>query len=979
MIDRSSADRVRRRNARVLYVAFILSGAAGLVYEVVWAALLGQLVGGTTATHTVVLAAFMGGLALGNRFGGRWADGRTAPLRLYAWLEVAVGVLGVLSPRLADLAGTVYVALAPVPESGLAFLDLPLRVLLAACTILPGAFFMGGTLPALVRATTDRLGSLGRSVGWLYFVNSVGATAGAFAAGFLLIPKLGLELSVILAGMVNLGLAVVALALLRISGEPSEAPAPADPSGKPARTYTPRQARAAVQAVLLSGVATMVVEIVWTRVLGLTMGGSAHAFSIMLSTFIGGIALGGIIASRIAGDDRDAFRPLLWAEAIAAGSLLLLAPWYDRLPFLFHRAASQLARDGGAYPLYLAISTGIAILAMIIPTVAMGATLPLASRVATGSLGEAGHKVGSVFSVNTLGNVAGAAIGGLLLVPTLGLETSLHVGIGVLVLAALRLVIATGARPVVRWATVGIAAAAVAALVLSPGWNLHVLHAGLYRVLDKDYGSVEEFEATSSQVEFLFAEDDAEATVSVVQNAAGHRLLRINGKSDASNHGDVPTQVLVGQLPALFHPAPKRVLVVGLGSGITVGTLLAHDAVERVDVVEISPAVVRASRYFDEWSGAPLDDPRVHLHVQDARSFLKVSPQGRTWDVVVSEPSNPWQPGSAMLFTQEYYELLASRLAPGGVMSQWVHTYEMNDRVLETILLTYGSVFGDARVWNSKGNDMVLLAAPDGLEADFDRLEDHLARPAVAEELARITPDGREVDMLTLLSHEVMGPGRFRARWGHPEGRNLHTDRFPVLQYQAPRAFFAGEPAETFRHADQRHMARGAVDLLASRWLGERHVLREDLVRLHDYFDARDRSLDEAVERALAAELWERAPDAADSLERLAAADALDISAEARLWQATLEEGVPDTKERCMAWIDHEFRRLAMSVSIYTPARWARFDSARDTCLERYPDLAEAVERYDVRLEKHRPETIPETEHSPTLVAPPVPSRENGG
>ncbi|MEZ4269211.1 MAG: fused MFS/spermidine synthase [Myxococcota bacterium] len=943
----------------VLAFAFAVSGAAGLIYEVVWADLLGLLVGGTTATHTVVLAAFMGGLALGNRFGGTLADRTTRPLRLYARLEAISGVLALLSPALATVAGDVYVALAPIPESAFAFLDLPLRLALAAAAILPGAVAMGGTLPALVRATSERLGDLGSTVGWLYFIHSLGATLGAFGAGFVLVPTFGLDIAVIASGILYVLLAGLAALLDVVSGPVSDAPDGAADAAQAsaARVYPVVQRRAAMQAVFISGIATMVVEIVWTRVLALTMGGSAQAFSIMLCTFIGGIAFGGLIAARVAGGDRDAFRPLLIAESVAAGSLILLLPFYENLPLIFHDLAGSVARESSAYPLYLAICTFIALLAMAIPTIAMGATLPLASRVATARHDEAGRGVGSTFSVNTVGNVIGASVGGLVLVPTLGLELTLRAGAVVLLLSALRLAL-IGASPVWfrRPAVLTLAALAVL-LVVSPRWSPAMMHAGLYRSLDTDYGSADEFRSTTEDVEFLFAEDDAEATVSVVENAVGHRLLRIDGKSDASNRGDVPTQVLVAQLPVLFRPDAKRVLIVGLGSGISVGTLLAHD-IERIDVVEISPAVARASRFFDEWSGAPLSDPRVHLHVQDARSFLRTSPPDARWDVIVSEPSNPWQPGSAKLFTTEYFQLLASRLAPGGVMSQWVQTYEVSDSVLSTVLATYASVFPNARVWNSRGNDLVMVAAEGELPVDLGQLEGVITKPAVARELARITPDGEPLDMLSFLALEVMGATRFRSYFGSLDRVTVHhSDRFPVLQYEAPRAFFVGEAAEQFKQHDGRRTPRTRSDLLIARWLGERVLPESELRRMATLFRERGRMLDEPIAHALTSALWERHPEDLGLLRELERSGNLEIIAEREIWDRALALGAPADESTCLSWVDYEFRRMAATVSVFTEPDFARYDTAHANCRGRFPGLAERLAQFTRRLAIHRPKS----------------------
>ncbi|MFT7621005.1 MAG: spermidine synthase [Myxococcota bacterium] len=918
--------RSSRQQRWVLYLAFVVSGAAGLIYEVVWASLLAQLVGGTTATHTIVLAAFMGGLALGNRVGGRYADGDRSPLRLYAYLETIVGVLGILSPWLADIATALYGALAPDLDGGMTALDLPLRLGLATLCILPGAMAMGGTLPALVRASTEHLGGLGESVGWLYFINSSGATAGAFLAGFVFIPSLGHNESLIAAGSINLVLAVVAFALSRREAPSSKSAG----SSSPARTYPAHQVRAAVQAVFVSGIATMIVEIVWTRLLTLTLGGSAHAFSIMLGTFIGGIALGGVIASRVARNDRDAFRPLLIAEAIAALSLLALFPFYDRLPWVFWSAARVLRPEADTYGLYLLISTSVAVVAMAIPTLAMGATLPLASRVATPALDQAGRQVGNIFSINTLGNVIGASVGGLILVPTLGIETTLRVGVAILVLAALRLIYAALPQPRRVAATGTLAAVALASLALLPGWRDGLLHSGLYRYTDQDFGSFESFLADVEAVEFLYASDDAEASVSVVKDPSGQLFMRVNGKTDASSRGDVPNQLMLGAAPLLMHPAPSRVLIVGLGSGLSVTPVIADSRVQRIDVVEISPAVVEASRLFDEVSGAPLDDPRVHLYETDGRSVLSQPPGGGKWDVIVSEPSNPWQAGSAALFTAEYFELLRDRLAPGGIACVWFHSYEMDEPTFNTVLRTYGSVFPEPRIFNPRGNDFVALASVDGPLDNIQLMAARLRAPEMQAVLTPVLPGPQPLDLMGWLALEIIDPATFRTHFGtagsSPDARPLHRDRHPILQYLGPRGVFKGDRARQFDRLDRRLVPLEEANTLMSRVRAGRPFDASEQAAIYELFAQRDRPLDRRIARALALHLW-LGDSGASALGRLERAGEVERIGQAAIWDRRSQDSL--SPEACRAWIAFEERLVRDATSSFTVPSTDRVQAAR--------------------------------------------------
>jgi spermidine synthase len=476
-------------------------------------------------------------------------------------------------------------------------------------------------------------------------------------------------------------------------------------------------------------------------------------------------------------------------------------------------------------------------------------------------------------------------------------------------------------------------------MVLSPGWDRVLLHSGLYRTLEHKVGSAEEFKRSVGDLKFLYERDDAEASVAVVENDLGRRLLRVNGKSDAGNHRDVPTQVMVGQMPFFFHEAPKRVLIVGLGSGISVGSVLAHD-VEHVDVVEISPAIAEASRLFDAWSHAPLDDPRVHLHIRDARNFMRVLPEDVRYDIIVSEPSNPWQPGSAALFSLEYYELLKSRLAEGGVISQWVHTYEMDDDVLEVIMRTFGRSFPMPRVWTSRGNDMVMVAADGPLQDDLKHMASVLAQPKVAAEMSRIMPGEAPMSLEYFLLHEVMGPRQFRATWGASEDAVIHTDAHPVLQYQAPQSFFVGANATAFRRKDARHLPRTHSGLLFAKWSAARVYDISDLDRIDRWLAARDFKIDRKFASAVAIELWRAEPENPVRLARLDQLGLLDLVGRERLDAAFGKEQAMESGLACAKRSGAMLKQLIARTSVLTPQPTASFVSQQERCLKAFPEAS---------------------------------------
>ena len=770
----------------LILATFFLSGVAGLLYQVVWTRYLALFLGHTSYAVVAVLAAFMGGLAIGNAWLGSRVDRIRRPLFFYAALEAGIGIYAVLFPKYYGWVHDAFLAVVSGlrPEGGL---RLALQFLFAGVTILFPTILMGATLPALTKFVTRSLGELRGKVAALYAINSSGAVVGVLLADWWWIPSLGLEMVVYLGASISLGIALVTYVLSVRGGEPKESASPAaDPDEE---RFTPLELKAALVAAGVSGFVAMLYEVAWTRLLALALGSSTHAYSLMLATFITGIAVGGWVVSlwRRGWNTLAAFAV---AELALAGTLFASMWFYDLLPYWFARSADLLSRKADAYPLYELLQALVCFSVMFVPAVCLGMTLPLVSRVATQELARTGRSVGRVFAVNTVGTVLGSVLTGLVLLPYLGLATTFALGIGLNALIGV-VVLAARRGKVAKALLGGLVATALwtvlAHAVLGERWS-RAFNMGLWRDV-RPPTSVESFRERAALFELRYFRDGAGSTVSVlgIDDPVAKRTdlsLKVNGKSDASSGDDMTTQILAGQIPMLLRPSSRNVLVVGAGSGVTVGSILRHGSVTNVDLVEISPEVVVAARdHFGPFNHDALKDPRCHTFIEDAKSFLKTTSE--KYDLIVTEPSNPWMAGVAAVFSREYYEDCLARLATGGLVAQWVQIYETDDALFETVVATFGSVFPHTSLWQTSSGDLLLVGAPNPFEVDLGALAARMRETTVAEDLKRIEVT-RPVNILTLQMAGI-GDAFFLA----PGETRIHSDFHPVLEYRAQRAFFA--------------------------------------------------------------------------------------------------------------------------------------------------------------------------------------------
>jgi spermidine synthase len=791
-------------------IFLLLSGAAGLIYQVVWTRYLALFTGSTSHAVVAILVAFMGGLALGNYVLGKVADRALRPLALYGWLEVAIGLYALIFPVVFETAYGIYLTLAEGSEPGGTML-LVGKFLLALLSVLVPTFLMGGTLPVLTKMVTRSLGELQQRLSALYFINSAGAIGGVALAEFLLIPAVGLEYTVTAGAIVNLlvGVPAVLIGYLMPAGKASlgqgEEPPPEEIAEE--TEISPLDARLAVWAIGVSGFVAMLYEVAWTRLLALAIGSSSNAFAIMLITFITGLTIGAWLIGRYPVRRRHMWW-LAWLEIGVGVSVAVTMCFYESFSYWFLVMTSWVARSEANYPIYQMVRFTTCFAVMIVPTIILGTTLPLVSRIATAELAKTGRSVGAVFSINTVGTVLGAGATGLFLMPVLGLARTFALGTGLNVAIGL-LILARGGRARFRWRILQVVGLTVA-WVLAAGVLFHDswvdnLDIGHWRSATPP-ASFREFQLRGAANPAVYHRDGSGATVVVTRTGEkGGFALQVNGKTDASTGVDMATQQLLGHLPMLLHPAPENTMVVGLGSGVTAGSILQHGGVAYVDTVEIQKEVVAAARFFDHVNNQVLDNPRHRLHVDDAKSFL----HSRTnkYDVIISEPSNPWMAGVAGLFSREFYSMCSRRLADDGLMVQWFQIYESSDQAFDTIMATFSSVFPYLQIWRGSVGDLILVGAERPFEADVDRFVRRMAEPGVAADLQRI----RINRPVVLLSHQIRGQQSTRYVVG-PTTR-IHSDFFPVLDHYAQLAFFALRSTEKWKRFDERDFRTGNLML----------------------------------------------------------------------------------------------------------------------------------------------------------------------
>ena len=759
---------------RALLALFFLSGACGLVYEVVWMRLLTLVFGATALATSAILASFFIGLALGSWQFGRVADRSRNPLRLYALLEAGIGLYALAVPALLAGVTAVYVAVTRHVDLGFSGVSV-LRLVLAVPVLVVPAAMMGGTLPVVVKFLVRARHELGSNVGGLYALNTFGAVVGAFTAGFFLILLLGVRETAYLAAGVNLVIAGIAYGMSRgldvapAADAEAASGAAVDPAGP---LVTDGMARLSLWAVGLSGVAALALEVLWTRSLVYFLDNSTHAFTTVLTAFLLGIAIGSAVVARIA-DRRIPLLAAFGAVEVLIGVSALLA-----IPILASATPVLTGLDGQALDaLFLwkwsALRFVRSLSVMLVPTVLMGMTVPLAAKIFTRQLAGLGDALGRVYSANTIGGVVGSVLAGFVIIPLLGVS---H---GITAMAALSVAIGCGlllAEP--EWqgrrAVQGTIVAGVALTFFGlMRLTAHSLVLASYR--EREDGT-----------DVLFYREGIGSTVKVFRDAQGGKTLSIDGFPVAGTTiGMLDAQESLGNFPLLLSSAPSpRVNLIGFGAGGASWEAMQY-GVAGVDCVELVPGVIEAAAQYPEVNHGVLHTPGYRLIMGDGRNYALVT--DRKYDVISVDATSPKMAGNGSLYTLEFFTLIRDRLTDDGLAVQWLPFHLLSDAELKMTARTFMRVFPHATLWLSPLKyHGLLVGTRQPLRIDMQALRGKLARPQVARELARVGV----VQPLDFLSGFVMGEEALRQ---YVAGTRLNTDNHPYLEFTPAWSYFIAQ------------------------------------------------------------------------------------------------------------------------------------------------------------------------------------------
>ena len=782
----------------VILACFLLSGISGLIYEVVWTRMLTYVFGGTTLAISTVLTAFLGGLALGSYLGGKFIDHFKKPLFAYGALELVIGLYGLMVPTIFsdNFLAPVWQTVVQMFE-GVQFISYLVRFLISVLLLALPTVMMGATLPILSRYLTNvRADVVPFNVGALYTINTVGAIIGTFCCGFILLPTLGVNATVYIAAFLNLVLASTVIFLAQANKQ-IQADTPETPIenidletliSKSQEEVPLKLIKLTMLAFLVSGFVALTFEVTWSRTLTLVMGSSTYAFSTMLTTFLIGLAVGAAVMTKI---QEKIERPVFWIGAILCGIALtgfLTACFFNELPWMFLSQAQKLPDDLTSSWFLLTMNRFVVSSAiMFLPTVLSGMIFPLVIRVYSARPDHVGESVGKLYSINTLGSIIGSFTSGFIFIPLFGLFGS---GIQNTTKIAIIIALACGlyliyndllnndtlnekqVKIATSWVYIVAGIGLVANLFLMPRWDKSIMTTGVaiyhslsYKTLTKEQ-FFNFFTSDKAQEKIKFYKEGLTTVVSIGGDEQGNTtFLKNNGKVDAGvptdgdgpSQADMITQILLGQLPLLLHKGePENALVIGLGSGCTTGSVVRYPSIKDVKVCEIEKAVIDGDKFFEPpldknplgGNGSPLNKTRnplaerVKAIYTDGRNYLLTTKE--KFDIIISQPADPWVSGASQLFTKEFWELGSKHLKKNGLFCEWIQLYSITPEYLAVLVNTFKEAF--SKYENGKkvsggyvylfrpglAGEVLLIGSNDPIEIDIDQIEKRIKTSFIA-------------------------------------------------------------------------------------------------------------------------------------------------------------------------------------------------------------------------------------------------------
>jgi spermidine synthase len=767
-IERAPYSAVPGRYYPVVLCFFVGSGLAALIYEIVWFQLLEFVIGSTAASLAVLLGTFMGGMCLGSLAFARIIPASFHPLRVYAAMELGIGLIAILVLYFLPAAADLYSSFGSYGFTGILF-----RALLCAAFLLAPTVLMGATLPCAARWVE----STPRGVSWLgilYTGNLAGAVFGCLLAGFYLLRLYDMATATFVAAAINALCA--ALAFLLAAFAPYRAPAaPAPADRAPLRL----ESVVVYLTIAMSGLTALGAQVVWTRLLSLLLGASVYTFSIILAVFLLGLGLGSSAGSLLARGGRNSLAMLGWCQVFLVAAIAWAAFSIDGwLPYW--PVDPQLSTNP-----WLTFQLDLArCLWAVLPAACLwGASFPLALAAAAPQHKDSGRMVGAVYAANTVGAIVGAVAFSIILIPAVGtlwaqriLIASAAVAAMMILLAGLRAGVPAAGRRVPLTAALGavIAVPVAAALLI---YGVPPVPAELYAfgrtIMNPDY-----------EPKMLYVGEGMNASIAVSEDPDRIRYFHVSGKTEAGNHPiDMRLQRMLAHLSALLNPEPRSVLVVGFGAGVTAGSFVTYPEIKRIVICEIEPLIPQMiSGFFSAENYDVVKDPRVEIVYDDARRFIRTT--NEKFDIITSDPIHPWVKGAATLYTREYFELVKRHLKPGGVVTQWVPLYESTFAAVKSEMATFFAVFPDGIVWindRDGGGDVVLFGQADPAPINVDEVVERFDRTENAR-VAKSVRDAGFSSAIDLMS-SYAGRGPDLADW--LKGAAINTDRDLRLQYLA--------------------------------------------------------------------------------------------------------------------------------------------------------------------------------------------------
>jgi spermidine synthase len=772
----------------LILLLFAASGCAALIYEIIWFQLLQLVIGSSSISLGVLLGVFMGGMCLGSWLAPRLLAPTRHPLRVFAALELGIGVMALLILWGLPIVSGIYTTLGS---------SLAVRLLLATVCLLPPTLMMGATLPAVSRWVSTSSAGL-PWIGGMYGANLVGAVAGSLLAGFYLLRVYDMAIATYAGVAINVAIALAASAL---AGGTAWVPlSPAAPRTASARSdcepgAAPEIRRRALGAIALSGLTALACEVVWTRLLSLAFGATVYAFALILAVFLFGLGVGSGLGSLLL---RRAIRPLPalgWIQ-------ILICPAIAWASFMLTQALPYWPNPEHARTdLWLTFQLDlIRSLIVVLPAAVLwGCSFPLAVAAISTPGQDPARVVGGVYAANTIGAIAGALGTSLILVGTLG---SQHTQQALMIVAALAGVLALS-RHSFMFATAGALVAAALALTVQPVPGLLAA-----------YGRRSAQWAGLSNI--VYSGEGRNSFVAVTRASTGVLNYHAAGKVQASVQAeDMRLQRMLGHLSHLIPRTPRRVLVIGCGAGVTAGAVSLGPGVERLTIAEIEPLAPEvAGKYFGDYNYHVIDNPKVSVRIDDGRHFLMTTDE--KFDVITTDLIDPWVKGVATLFTREFFESARQHLNPGGVVTQFVQLYQSNTETVKSEIGTFVSVFPNTVIWgntnNGQGYDLVLLGQVDSVQIDIDALQARLDSPAYAEVAQSLREIGfssavqlmstyaaSALDLAPWLSDAAVNRDRnLRLQYLAGLGFNLYQSdaiyRNMIKESQYPEGLFTGSP-----------------------------------------------------------------------------------------------------------------------------------------------------------------------------------------